>query len=103
MADLFNRLFPENDEDPNISGHLFEAVLIEYMTGHVTKAQMIAYWGFDTTVQADLTVLLNKCDALTGAIDKLVFLKELSAVITMASQGLLYNTKSAFATRLGLN
>jgi len=101
MADLFDRLFPE-DMEPNIAVHAFAAAIIDYMAGQTTRAQIIAYWSLDTEAQADLNALCDAIDALGTKADKIQFALEFDAVMLMAAHGAKYTTKTAFKTRLGI-
>ena len=102
MADLYDRLFPADEGIQNISTHLFEAAMVEYMAERITEAQMVAYWQLDSEAQADLTTLLGQLNALTTTITKLFFLRQLASVNIMTEAGLLYNNKAAYVERLGL-
>lgn len=108
--DLFDRLFADNPfpaTDSNhqifsISGHLMDAVLVDYAEGKSTRPQIIAALNLGTEATADLDVLLAGIDAATGVEAKLRFSFNFMAAHTIAESGLKYTTKAAFKTRLGL-
>lgn len=102
MADLFERLYPDDSGTENIPVHIFFAVVIDYMAGETTRQQIINYWQLDAEAQSDLNALCNHIDGLTGVLNKLVFTEELHAVMMMAETGAKYVTKAAFRDRLGL-
>lgn len=101
MPDLFDRLFPEDIRDDNISIHTFAAVLIDYIRGYTTRQQIIGAWELDADAQSDLNTL---CDSLDGMSlqEKLIFAVEIDAVMLIANSGLKYATKQEFAQRLGI-
>jgi hypothetical protein len=102
MTDLFDRLYPTDPSEENISVHYLFAALVDYAMGETTRQQIIDYWLLDTEAQADLDILCDAIDALSSTVAKLSFATELHAVMQLAEGGAKYNTKSAFATRLGL-
>lgn len=102
MADLFDRLFPSDPDVDNIAVHYFFSALVDYGAGETTRTQIINYWSLDTEAQADLNVLCNHVDGLSGVTAKMAFGTELHAVLMFAEAGAKYNTKSTFRARLGL-
>lgn len=101
MADLFERLFPEDPDGERIAVHYFFAALVDYGAGHTTRQQIINWWSLDTEAQADLNVLCDQIDALTPT-GKMVWGTELHAVLMFAEAGAKYTTKQTFRDRLGL-
>lgn len=103
MADLFERLFPEENEVENIAIHAFMAAITDYIAGETTRAQIIGAWSMDSEAQADLTALCDHIDGLSTKADKVVFALEFDAVMLLAAHKLKYTTKSDFKTRLGIS
>jgi hypothetical protein len=101
MADLFDRLFPFDENEKGLGVHYFFSALVDYAAGETTRQQIIDHWSFDSEAQADLNTLCDHIDGLTTT-QKMVFGVELHAVMMFAEAGVKYNTKSAFRTRLGL-
>lgn len=99
---LYEKLFSQDDEVVRIGCHLFEAAMVEYMRENISKNQMISAWTLDSEAESDLTIILAAVDGLTSILEKLTFLQELSAVNILAEAGLMYTTRLAWATRLGL-
>ena len=98
MADLYDRLFVEDD---NIAVHSFRAAVGDYAAGHTTRAQIVGYWSLDTEAQTDLDVLLAEIDAGTN-LQKALFLLQLHDVLMITEEGAKYQTKAEFVARLGL-
>lgn len=101
MADLFDRIFPTDEELPNIPIHAFRAALGDYAAGYTTATEIINYWSLDASAQSDLNVLLAEIDASTPT-QKALFLLQLHDVLMIAEVGAKYTTKAEFKTRLGL-
>jgi hypothetical protein len=102
MTDLFDRLYPTDPSEENIAVHYFFAALVDYAMGYTTRAQIVNYWSLDTDAEADLDVLCDAIDALSGSIAKLSYATELHSVMMFAAAGAKYTTKATFAARLGL-
>lgn len=102
MTNLYERLFPDDGAD-NIPIHAFHAAIVDYMAGHTTRTQIVNAWALDAEAQADLDVLLAAVNALPALNDKLRFITEMDAVNKLAAADLKYNTRAAYATRLGLS
>ena len=102
MTDLFDRLFPADQNIDNIAVHYFFAALVDYASGETTRAQIVNYWMLDVDAEADLDVLCDAIDALGTPLAKIAFGTELHAVLMFAEGGAKYNTKAEFRTRLGL-
>jgi hypothetical protein len=102
MADLFDRLFPADASEKNISAHYFFSALVDYAAGETTRQQIIDWWTLDTDAQADLNALCDQIDAISGATNKMAWGTELHAVLMFVEAGAKYTTKAAFRTRLGL-
>ncbi len=100
MADLFDRLYPEEGE--NIAVHYFFAALVDYAAGQTTRQQIVDYWDLDAEAQADLDTLCDHIDGLGSATAKMAFGVELHAVLMFAEAGAKYTTKATFKARLGL-
>ena len=64
MTDLFDRLFPEDGD--NIPIHYFYSALVDYVTRNTTRAQIVAYWSLDAEAEANLDVLCDDLDVLSG-------------------------------------
>lgn len=102
MADLFDRLFPDDPNVENIAVHYFFSALVDYAAAETTRAQIIAYWLLDAEAQTDLNVLCDAIDVLPTLTQKMAFGTELHAVLMFAEAGAKYTTKETFKTRLGL-
>ena len=102
MADLFDRLFPDDPAVENIAVHYFFSALVDYAAGETTRAQIITFWALDAEAQTDLNTLCDAIDAKPTTTEKMVFGTELHAVLMFAEAGAKYTTKTAFKTRLGL-
>lgn len=101
MADLFERLFPDDPREPNIPIHTFRAALGDYAAGHTTRTEIVTFWELDDEAQIDLDVLLTNLDGLTGT-QRALFLLQLHDVLMIAETGAKYTTKQTFRERLGL-
>ena len=100
--DLYDMLFGDVDGDYIINVHNFEAAIVEYMAGEVTRAQIMGALGLSGQAEADMNTVLDAVDALSTVQQKLVFVGEMNAVNHLAEQGLRYTTKAAYAARMGL-
>ncbi|MBU2180891.1 MAG: hypothetical protein KJ930_15800 [Gammaproteobacteria bacterium] len=102
MADLFERLFPGGEIEPNIPVHAFTAAITDYVAGHTTRNQIIGVWSLDAEAQADMNKFCDAIDLLGTKINKIAFALELDAVMLLAEAGMKYTTKADFKTRLNL-
>ena len=102
MADLFDRLFPSGETEPNIPVHAFMAAVTDYVAGYTTRNQIIGVWTLDAEAQADLNKFCDALDALGTKLNKIAFALELDAVMLLAEAGMKYTTKADFKTRLNL-
>lgn len=103
MADLFDRLFPDEESGVDKIGvHAFIGAITDYIAGETSKNQIIAAWSLDSEAQIDLTALCNHIDGLGSKADKVIFTLEFDGVMLLAEARLKYTTKAAFKTRLGL-
>lgn len=102
MADLFERLFPDDPEQKKIGVHRFRAVLGDYSRGCTTRAEIVAFWAFDIEAQADLDILLGKIDGFATIEERVDFLVDLHDIMLIAETRRKYATKAEFRARMGL-
>ena len=106
MADLFDLIFQDPGEllpEGNTIGvNTFYAGIVDYVAGDTTRNQIVNFLQLTGAEVTDLDTLLAAVDAIATLDGKISWLMQLDAVLTLAKQGIKYNTKSAFAARLGL-
>lgn len=103
MTDLFDRLFPGEEEDiDKIAVHQFRSALDDYAEGETTRNQIIVGFNLDTDAVADLDVLLIQIDNLTTVLSAVRWLQNFESVCILAEGELKYTAKIDFATRLDL-
>jgi len=102
MADLFDRIFVQDDSYKKIPVHTFHGVMVDMIEGGYTRAEVINDLELDAEATADLDALIAKVQSVSQLEQKHRFANLFHAVGIMAETGLKYTTKSSFRIRLGL-
>ncbi len=102
---LDDRLLPTSAEVESgvqkIPHHQFAALLREYARTEATRQNLIDAFTLVGTELTHIDLLLGAIDAQTGN-GRLLKALEIEDVILLAERGILYPTKAAIRTRLGL-
>ncbi len=99
---LIDRIFRDSliqDPPGEISNHAFSAAAWFWATGEITRAQLVAGFGFDATDDPQLDELEAHYNGL-NAQDRRVFHSNLEAAGNLAEQGFI--TRAKYKSLLGL-
>lgn len=100
MADLFDRLKSNPDEEDPPLAHLLAASIVTYHNNFATVTQIKNFLNADVGAAVDFDALIAHFDTLTQN-QKLEFMWKLEAANVMVQEGVI-TTKAEYATFLGI-
>lgn len=99
MANLVERLIGIDGYGEKIPVHQFMAAISELGRGHVTRAQIIAYFNLTLDEEADLDWLINKASGF-NQLSREWFCRELHDIMLLAENGAKYTDRTSFVNRV---
>lgn len=99
MANLFDRITTNPDDEKTISGHYLPAMIVSYHNGD-TAASIKIFFEMDASAIADFDTIISHFDTLT-TIQKIEFMLLITAANTRIELGII-TTKAQYTTFLGI-
>ncbi len=100
MADLFDRITTNPDNEKTISGHYLPAMIVSYDNGD-TPTSIKIFFEMDASAIADFDTIIAHYDTLTSETQELKFVDLMEAANTRIELGLI-TTKAQYTTFLGI-
>lgn len=99
MADLFDRITTNPDNEQTISGHYLSAMIVSYHNGD-TAQSIKDFFAMDVNAASDFDAVIAHFDTLTN-LQKVEFMLLIDAANTRIELGII-TTKAQYTTFLGI-